>query len=253
MYYKSNALYEYIRKNNIDKFEFVSGNLWQLVYGDGACIPRLLVVASGVNSTQISVGVMNSERVAYSRILQLSCLTGVPAVFIRFCIDKEVDSVYLYTSNGTFQKKTMFELTTIYSDYGLPINASSTAKYLNDKESSAYHKWQRASLGSQLKVSDIDLLKINLISNSIEVIYELKRSFISIEKWAPYTDDYNNFRLLGNLLTRTGIPLKIAYNVRTTKPWNDNINTIKIFNVNVNNTHLISFDKTVSLTDFING
>lgn len=252
MYYNSNALYEYIRENNLNQFEFATGNLWQLVYGDRDCIPKLLVVVSGVNSTQISTSILNSETVAYNRVCQLSSLTDVPAVFIRFCIDKDVDSVYLYTSNGGFQKKTMFELTKIYSNYGLPTNTSATAKYLNNKESSAYHKWQRASLGRELTVSDIDLLKINLVNNSIEVIYELKRSFISIEKWAPYSDDYNNFRLLGNLLKGTEIPLKIAYNVRTTKPWNDNINNIKIFNVNINNAQMISLDKTVSLNDFIN-
>lgn len=252
IYYKSNALYDYIIDNNLNSFEFVSGNLWQLVYADANCIPRLLVLVSGVEGAHIYKPISNNECKAYNRIQELSSLSGVPNLFVRFKIDQDINGFHILLQNNSFAQIEVAKLTQIFSNYGLPISENVTKKYLNDKTSSAYHNWQRGSLGSALKVTDIDLMKINPLTGSIGVIYELKRSYICINTWNPYPDDYNNFRILRNLLLNTGITFKIAYNVRTTKPtWNDNISVIKLFNVTADDNNLIRYDRTVQLNDFI--
>lgn len=250
-YYKSNALYDYIIKNKINKFEFASSNIWQLVYGDSNCNPKLLVIVSGVNQANLDSPPSDEEKKAAYRIMQLSELTNIPRFFIRFPIDVPMKNINKYDSiSKAFKTITMNELANLYLKFGLPINNSSTKKYLNTQYSSAYHNWQRDSLGQNPVISDIDLLSCNM-QNEITGIYELKRSFIDINKWNPFPEDYPNFKLLGNLLNRTNIPLKIVYNMRTKSPWNDNIQTLKIFNVNIGQNPMISFDKIISLKNFI--
>jgi len=253
LYYQSNALYDYLKRRNITKFEFTSKNLWQLVYGDSRANPKLLVVVSGVKAREIYAEPSAEERKACKRLKQLSSLTKVPMLFIRFTVDRDVENVYIYNNkNKNFTVMTMDKLAQLYKEFGLPVRKGSTSKYLNDKASSAYHKWQRNSLGKDLSVTDIDLMKIDLTKDAIIEIYELKRSYISLSKWEPYEDDYKNFRLLGNLLSGTGIPLKIVYNVRKTKPnLNDDISKLKIFKVDVTKEKLIEYESTIQLEEFI--
>lgn len=52
-YYKSNALYEYITAKHLQRFKFVVGDAWQLVYGDNSCNPLLLILASGVPNAEL--------------------------------------------------------------------------------------------------------------------------------------------------------------------------------------------------------
>lgn len=253
MYYKTNAIYKYIENNKLNNYEFCSSNLWQLVYADRYCIPRLMVVVSGVKYPEITKKLSEKELVAYTRMQQLSDISNINVKFIRFAIDQnQVDSVYLYESNN-FIQISMSDLKMLYGSYGLPISKTSTDKYLNDKTSSAYHNWQRNCLGKDLKISDIDLLKVNSYNNKIDTIYELKRSIIPIEKWNPYPEDYNNFKVLANLVKGSGVSLKIAYNVRRKNPWEDDISEIKVFdlNVNENNALVVSEGKIVKKEEFL--
>ncbi len=210
------------------------------------------MLVSGIDKVDIESSVSQEEYNALKRLTEIKRMSNIPFGFIRFAVDEEIESVYLYSKEGKFKEITMKELTAIYEKQGLPVNIKNkeaTRKYLNDKTSSAYHKWQRDSLGYQLKVSDIDLIKLN--QDSISEIYELKRSFIALEKWEPYTDDYNNFRLLSNVFINTNIDVKIAYNLRTKNPWKDDVTKLKIFNVNKNSGELVSFDQIISLENFI--
>ena len=144
----------------------------------------------------------------------------------------------------------MSDLSEIFADYGLPISDSGTDKYLNDKSSSAYHNWQRECLGRDLTVSDIDSWRINEATKP-EIIYELKRSYYSLSRWQPFTDDYNNFKLLSNLCNLTSLRFKIVYNVRHKKPFYDDISKLKLFDVDFDKRPPIKEKGIITLDSFL--
>lgn len=232
MYYQTNALYNFLEEHPDDRFFFVASDMWMLTYGNSDCDPLLLVLVSGVHETVITNAITVKERSAIEMLNSISIASNVPLIFIRFSIDLEsIDSIMVYDAQAiNFQRKSLDELKATFSRYGLPIKNAPTAKYLNDKLSSAYHNWQRHQLGSSLKVSDIDL--INIKDGALFAFYELKRSYKSLEIWQPYRDDYPNFILLSRLASRAGLRFRIAYNVRTKNPWNDDISRIKVFGFN---------------------
>lgn len=254
MYYRTNALYNYIREKDIRKFEYCSGDLWQVVYGNSYCEPKLLVVISGVNASDINLPISVEEEKAFRKILDIANQSNIPSMFIRFTVDQDMESVYKYTEKNEFQQISLEKLKDIYSKYDLPINNSQTGKYLNDRTSSAYHNWQRDSLGRNLKVSDIDMVKVDLNNNSILEVYELKRSKICLKDWKPYKDDYNNFKLLSNLFNKCveNIPFKIVYNYRCSDPWKDDISRLKIFNVDSRREDIIQYEKIITVDEFLN-
>jgi hypothetical protein len=249
MYYTGNALYDFILEKGYKQFKFTTGNIWQLVYGDVHCNPKLLVLVSGVDKNQYVADFSENEKEALELLNIISSNSKIPLRIVRFLTDQtEVDEVITFKNGERPYTVTMKELKELFHQDGLPISDSSTGKYLNDATSSAYHNWQRSSLGRDLKVSDFDLWKIDENGMPIEV-YELKRSFYSLDKWEPYPDDYNNFRLIFNVVERVGIKFKIVYNVRTKRK--DDISTLKIFDVNFKNKPAIQYHSTVSLNDFL--
>ena len=228
MYYQTNALYEYFESHPDDRFFFVASNMWILAYGDSDCEPRLLVLVSGGREEELEDDITEKE---YAALDILSCISkgaSIPWLFIRFPVDVEaISNVMAFHPSNGFEKLELDELKEIYARAGLPISKTPTAKYLNDRSSSAYHNWQRHQLGRSLKVTDIDL--INIKDGEIFAFYELKRSFIDLDRWQPYRDDYPNFVLLSKIATKVGLSFRIAYNVRTKDPWNDDISRIKVF------------------------
>jgi hypothetical protein len=247
-YYKTNALYEYIRAHGLTRYRFVSGNTWQLVYGDSHCRPRLLVVAAGVPAAGLYGQPSKEEQEAFDLLQCISEKAGLSLLSIRFATDvTEVASVVVADQLCAYKVCTMLQLSELFSSFGLPVTGTATAKYLNDKTSSAYHHWQRSCLGPDLKVSDIDLWRTGS-NGRPHTIYELKRSIEPVAKWKPYKDDYNNFRLLFNLCCKAGLQLKIIYNQRTKQPFHDNIRKIKIFRVDFSKDLPIKEEKEVLLT-----
>ena len=231
-YYKGNAIYDYINANQLINFKFCSGNLWQLVYGDSNCVPKLLALVIGANNNQYNIGYTQHQIDAFNLLNTFAASCNLPIKVIKFNTDVEIENV-LVADNVTNQPTeiTLAELREIFSQNGLPVSNTSTAKYLNDKTSSAYHKWQRGHLGRALTVSDIDLWKLTP-TGAVQRIYELKRSYIAIGNWNPYPDDYRNFQLLSVLANQANIRLGIVYNVRKTKPtFHDDISSIKVFKV----------------------
>lgn len=246
-YYKGNAIYEQLIKNDIKQYKFVTGNEWQLVYGDANCEPQLLVYVFGKTDNELNT--KDSEGINFYKYLSLQ--TGIPYLIIKFRIDiVEIEEVLVSTDGQNFSTKTMRELMNLFSSYKLPISNNATSKYLNDKTSSAYHKWQRGSLGRDLKVSDIDLYKVDKDSLPI-TLYELKRSYYSLERWQPFQDDYNNFRLISKLCNKCNLKFEIIYNVRHTSPFFDDVSKLKIFSVNFAQTPPIKLDGIISFADFI--
>lgn len=229
-FYDGNAIYQYISNNKISRFEFVVGNCWQLVYGNQNGDPLLLVLAYAYND-ELHQNTIDSEvKKGFERLNQLSQKTELPLVFVGFDQHAEsIDSVIVAEDLDKIELLSLRDLASVFKAKGLSVKTSGTSKYLNDKTSSAYHKWQRDQLGNNIVVSDIDLW---VIKNEVpNVILELKRSIIPLERWKPYHDDYANFILLAKLCKIAEVKLFILYNVRQKNPVKDIIDKIKLFPV----------------------
>lgn len=252
-YYQTNNIYKYIIDNSLTNFKFTSGNLWQLVYGDSHCNPKLLAIVSGVNSTEFKNSYFSkTEQEAFNLLAKISDKTGLPLRFIRFITDTRIvqEVLSFKKGQGSYEILGLNQLKESFRQEGLPVSNSSTNKYLNDATSSAYHNWQRNELGRDLKVSDFDLWRVNSNDYPIE-LYELKRSFIPLQRWQPYRDDYNNFNLIYNVIKDLEINFKIVYNLRTKNPWNDDVSLLKIFNVNFRNVNPVQYNSTLKIQEFI--
>jgi len=217
-YYKSNAVYDNLEMNSC--FSWVSGNAWILIYGDYSFEPKLIVFVHG-SSWKIDDSVL-------SYVSSISSRTSVPAIRIEFDdLSNEIEFVKIHKGSGDQLNLQLDDLKKLFFKYGVPVNDGLCVKAVNDSTSSAYHNWQRSFLGT-IVVSDVDLIKIK--NESVEALVELKRSFVSLDKWMPYKADYPNFRLISNLCDRGGFKFFIAYNVRHTRPlFFDDVSFIKLF------------------------
>ena len=250
-YYRGNALYDYISSTGTQRFKFVSGNMWQLIYGDDKCNPKLLALVVGVDKFEPDSLPTEVEE-PFLLLKSLGDKCGIPTKIICFdSSEPSVENVWVYEDAESEAKEvSMAELTDIFGSVGLPTSNSSTAKYLNDRTSSAYHKWQRASLGRSLTVSDIDLWKLDEDGNP-HSIYELKRSFYGLDRWQPFRDDYRNFQLVSNLANCSEVGFQIVYNVRHKNPFRDDVSKLKLFEVNFSLNPTIKYMGIVPKEGFI--
>ncbi|MFQ2513261.1 hypothetical protein ACK31D_15370 [Aeromonas caviae] len=208
-FYKTNAIYNEIAKRNIENYYWVSENAWILIYGDARSEPKLIILA------------FNEYWIIDQKIVKLAeeiaSKAHLPMMKIKFCSSaKEINSVDISKFGSPFETVSLIDLKNIFSGFGLPVSDSVLNKAINSAESSAYHSWQRESLGGNIVVADIDLVKVR--SNGEIVILELKRSFYSLDRWSPYPEDYPNFFLLDKLSKLSCSQFFIVYNQRTTKP-----------------------------------
>ena len=223
-YYRSNAVYDGLATTSNPPFVWAAGNAWLLAYGDETCTPRLLVYARGSSATPDA---------RLRKIMEsLGAGAGLPTAEIEFDdLAPEILEVKLRVGTAsTWASLSMNELRSKFGGFGLPVSTTPTGKYLNDRESSAYHRWQRAALGGGLTVSDMDLFRLDAGGGNVVELVELKRSIIALEKWAPYADDYRNFDLLLRVVSPSGIPFHIAYNVRSKgPPAHDDASQMRVF------------------------
>jgi hypothetical protein len=251
-YYRSNALYDYISAKNISQFKFVVGNAWQLVYGDNSCKPLVLIFAVGVPLSELNNAPALAEKDAFNLLSVAGVNANLPVRYIRFASDAaEVDTVRVSDNSFVYTSMTMPQLSALFGSFGLPVSNTQTSKYLNDKTSSAYHNWQRSSLGAALTVSDIDLWRLNE-SGAPEIVFELKRSYYDLQRWKPFTDDYRNFMLISNLCNKAGLQFKIIYNQRIKTPFEDKIDKLKIFTVDFSKTPPITENGIIMLNELEN-
>lgn len=249
IYYNSNAIYDYINEKKLQQFKFVVGNAWQLVYGDNNCNPKLLIFAVGVSYKEIDNPPQQQEIKSFQLLSILGDRSELPVKYIRFACDSDdVENVRVSDNSFIFSSMTMRQLSELFKSYGLPVSNTETTKYLNDKISSAYHKWQRNSLGFALTVSDIDLWRISNEGNP-EILYELKRSYYDLDRWKPFTDDYRNFNLISNLCNKAGLEFKIVYNQRIKNPFQDKIDMLKVFSVNFSKNPPINEEGIMKLNE----
>lgn len=230
MYYKKNALCDYL-KNLSPQFIYSGDYLWQLVYGDEKCNPKLLVLARGTTYLPPYEPLNENELERFKILFQIKGQTNLPLKVVSFPVNiPEIQEVYISDDGKTFTRVPLDDLGKIYASYGLPIENTKTKKYLNDKVSSAYHKWQRETLGRKIKVSDIDLWKLD-DNGQPRLLFEIKRSGYDLQKWEPWPDDYPNFTLLAKLILNSDIKFYIVYYQRIKKPYEEKIDKLKIYSV----------------------
>lgn len=225
-YYTGNGVYDFLAAcKERTNFFWTSANLWLLVYGDENYDPRVLTVASG---NQLDIPITEDEKRAVHVAMQLTENTDVPVNFIRFDPNKPIEQVR-YCAQGMEQIPIIssLELQNRFSRFGLKMNNMHAQKSINDRSSSPYHQWQRTHMGNSVTVSDIDLLRFE--NGILKEIIELKRSYINLDQWKPYQDDYPNFILISKLARKKELGFYIVYNHRTKMPFYDDVSKLKIF------------------------
>ncbi|WP_409476652.1 hypothetical protein [Stenotrophomonas sp. Y-13] len=220
-YYKTNAVYNALSAEQSHPFVWVSGNAWMLIYGDQSATPRALVLAFG-NSWSLQKDVIQTAK-------KISSKSGIPLFFVKFDDGaNSIDKVGFGRPGQQPCELTLDQLKDEFQKIGLPVKSGACGKSVNDATSSAYHNWQRSSLGS-IKVTDIDLIRLSTDGEPIEAI-ELKRSFSPLQEWNPYPVDYVNFNLLLAVCNQSAMRMTLAYNVRQTKPvFNDDASRFALF------------------------
>lgn len=225
-YYAGNGVYKYLDKSEYkNKFFWTSGNLWLLVYGDENYEPRVLTVAS---ANKLGQNTTIEERNAVHAAQRITEGTQVPVNFIRFDPEKTMETVQYWESGmKNIHVISSERLKEKMMKYGLKMNEVMAHKSINDRSSSPYHDWQRKNMGDSVVVTDIDLVRHDG-NKPIEII-ELKRSYIDIDKWEPYQDDYKNFIVMSKLARKRNVSFYIVYNKRTKQPFYDDVSKLKIF------------------------
>lgn len=219
-YYKSNAVYKMLENTPNHQFRWVSGNAWALIYGDSNSTPLVCALVYGK-----SWNFQAEMRILLNKIAKSS---RIPFVSIMFDDTKtEINNVHFNINEDETMLISLSELRDVFESFGLPVKRGAASKAINDSSSSAYHQWQRANLGS-ITVSDIDLLRKSSGGAPGEII-ELKRSYIPLEKWRPFPNDYANFNLLSSVADRCGVIFTIAYNLREKYPFRDDATRLSIY------------------------
>ncbi len=225
-YYNGNGVYDYLAQHEEGRDFFWTGkDIWILVYGNADCEPMVLTVAS---ANRPDAAFTNEEKNAVDMAAWLAGESGISVNFVRFDPARPMDQVG-YCEPG-MKKVSVISSDALrghFSKYGLKMNDMGAGKMINDRSSSPYHEWQRTYMGNSVVVSDIDLLQLR---NHLPVkIIELKRSYITLDRWTPYTDDYDNFILLSRLAVKSNMEFLIVYNRRIKNPFLDDISRLKFF------------------------
>ena len=89
---------------------------------------------------------------------------------------------------------------------------TATGKAINSHTSNEFHRFQRRAL--RMRLTDIDAWHC-VCANGEEsrpvALYELKRSFIAVEAWRPFADDWQAYAALLGLARRADVPLFVVY------------------------------------------
>ena len=249
-YYVGNAFYDYVDKH-FNNFAYAKENIWLLVYGNSRCEPKLIIVLSALERKAYLQNQTSPEEdsiIKYAK--QISEKSGVPWVYVSFIKDeKELTKTKICcpSLNFSFKELTPDQLADVYRGFGLFIVEKESGKTINKQYSNVYQKWQM-KIGYGLTGSDIDIMKLK--NDTIVSVYELKRSFINIEKWKPYPADFHNFILLSKLFNKCGIAFYIVYNHRQEKPFFDDISKLKVYKIDAREKNFYSLLGIYSTADF---
>ena len=244
-YYQTNAVYEELDRREVPNLVWVTGSEWLLIYADSNLAIRALVnlrEESGAKSSKRS----DLARAAVRKIAERG---NVPWVTLKYQKGGQpLTEVEVTLQGESPQNVTMAKLRNIFSELGIP-PVPGKAKPINSATSNPYHDWQQREFAG-LKVSDLDLIRLNEgLTEAVEVV-ELKRSFIPLDSWNPYPDDYNNFELVRKFVSPAEAKFTIAYNVRTKNPWKEHIENMALFDYSARHSTRIA---KVSFNNFVDG
>ena len=249
-YYQTNDVYRRLEGAGLSPpLIWCSGNAWIVAYADTNQESRLIAYITGRSVANAK----ESERKRLHRASVASSLladsAGIPWAEISF--DDQIDEIDSVQLNDSSVK--LPELKRWFANIGLATMPGTTpSKAINDRSSSAYHNWQRSSLGN-ITVTDVDLIKVVRRKPQISAIYELKRSGQPLNSWRPYVEDFPNFDILSKLAETANAEFKIVYNVLTSgKQRIDRADSLKVFNY----SHLNQSYQEIgiwSFDDFIRG
>ena len=227
-YYSSNALYERLEAEGCQQFCWAVGNSWVLLYGNSACVPRLVICASGTSTAQLDDLGRKKIQATHALAKELARRANLPFGTIEF--NDSVPEISDVLLDGTIVS--LDDLKSWFSKLGFAVkenDSSAPSKALNDASSSAYHRWQRSALG-QIVVTDIDLFRLDANSYEAITLYELKRSYIPLSSWMPFKDDFPNFNLASAFASMSELEFRIVYNVRHKTPRVcDDVSRLRLF------------------------
>ena len=212
MNYEGNGITQYIIDNKLDDYFFSAKNSWLLLYGkkEGQVPePRLLAFVCEVND---DYGCTAEQKKSFYDAVIVSKELKLPLLAIRF--KKNCNTVAVTEKGVPTRLITYSELKEKFQkEYNVIPKAEHGNKDINAYSSSSYHDWQRQALGG-IVVTDLDLVKIDRHNETIEKIFELKRSFRPLYEWEPYKVDNLNFGLIINAIiaSKKNIPFWLLYN-----------------------------------------
>ena len=229
-YYRGTDLYGALSERAGDRFVWASGDAWCLVYGDAGAVPKLAVFVEAVEAERLSASISAERSRVRDAFFRLAYGAGIPSLHLRFAADRTLGRVAVIGENGEAAELSLEELSLRFLEAGVPIREGPAIKAINLQSSSAYHDWQRAALGGEITVSDLDLLRLGQAEAVTELI-EVKRSYIELNRWRPYPQDFNNFRLLARLAEANGVPFTISYHRFSGAPRVDDLSELSFWQV----------------------
>lgn len=228
--YSTNAIYEYLKQNE-GSFEYnylyINENNWIIIYGNENTSPKLILIVTSLSD-------ITQEQTEFEKkALSVMLTNNIPIRLLRFEPNSFSQEVSI-TTNENNEFFTVIETSKLYSNlfehYGLSAGKLIETKEINVATSSTFHEWQRNFLSGKLNITDIDLIVYDS-NNLIIRIYELKRSYIPLLSWKPYSADYANFKLLRRSFLNS-IPIFILYNLYTGNPRIEDLSTLTLFKIN---------------------
>ena len=116
---------------------------------------------------------------------------------------------FKYQEHKSFK---LFDSSSLFEEFlqaGLVVSRDYRGKPFNSKASSVYHTWQSKHrfIGG---ITDIDVTRLGVEGKPVEVI-EVKRSRISLEKWAPYFNDKGGYEILSKFCKNENLDFTVAY------------------------------------------
>lgn len=206
--------------------------MWFLVYADKRTKPLVLILLSEKSSDiEYKSNNLSTDEIAFMPFAkEISRLTSVPLIYVSFNSNQRPISDVIVSSDFiNFEKMIMEDYINYINKFGPVFGTVSTKKEINDKYSNVYQEWQNKH-GGMATGSDIDLM-IGTKQGKIDVIFELKRSYIRLEEWQPFKQDFHNFEVIFNLLQHTDIRFYIMYNRRIKNPFFDDASKVRLFKV----------------------
>lgn len=233
-FYQGNGIYQYLWERELfGRYFWASGNMWTLLYANLDGEPVTLCFASRVDrEEELLRPATEEEAQVYRPFRRLAEQAQMPLFTLRFVEDGLPCRQFHVKLHGDKLSRLVSseELLDWLRQTGLRFQGGAAHKQVNDRPSSSFHLWQRIHMGTSIVAADLDLMRME--GERFDTLYELKRSFQSLEAWTPYGADRVNYLAQLQLARRAGAKFQTVYNVRHTKPsFFDDVSRLKIYDM----------------------